>query len=147
MNKTSLAFLGISALLLIGLFLLFRPAPQPQAQTIEPVIAAAPATVPTVPVVPVVPAGPAEKAFGIAVEQGRRVAGPALIRVWQGTPVTLRIRSDRDDQLHLHGYDLSLELHAGKTGELRFTADRSGRFEYELHTKHVELGVLEVLPR
>ena len=74
------------------------------------------------------------------------VSGPAVIQVAQGTGVTLRIRSDRTDELHLHGYDLHARIDAGEPADLTFTADKSGRFEYELHGSHLELGALEVRP-
>jgi hypothetical protein len=61
--------------------------------------------------------------------------------------VTLNIRSDRRDELHLHGYDLHAQLVPGQIESLQFTADRTGRFGIELHRAHSELGALEVYPQ
>lgn len=90
---------------------------------------------------------PAEKIFELEISNKKLVRGQAVIQVQQGETVTLRILSDHHDELHLHGYDLTLPLPTGQAAELRFVADRSGRFEYELHHAHLDLGALEVLPR
>jgi hypothetical protein len=60
--------------------------------------------------------------------------------------VTIRIRSDRADELHLHGYDLRARIAADQPAELSFAADESGRFAFELHGSHREIAVLEVTP-
>jgi FtsP/CotA-like multicopper oxidase with cupredoxin domain len=83
----------------------------------------------------------------IEVRHGRLVAGPAIIKLKQGDQVTLRVTSDGNDELHVHGYDLHLNLIAGQPAQLSFTADHSGRFEYELHHAHTDLGAFEVYPR
>lgn len=130
--KSFAVFLLLGLSVLVGLFLWLRPAPVP-----APLPEAAPTRVET----------PSPRVFSLQVQQGQRVAGPAVIRVMQGEAVVLELSADTDDELHLHGYDLSLAITAGQPARLAFTADRSGRFEYELHRAHREIGVLEVLPR
>lgn len=61
-----------------------------------------------------------------------------------GTEVRIEITSDVADELHLHGYDLELELEPGEPGVLEFTADREGRFELETHSTGLQLLQLEV---
>ncbi|MES2684933.1 MAG: hypothetical protein V4650_15540 [Pseudomonadota bacterium] len=139
--KNILALL-IGAALLVGLFLWFRPAPAPMPL---PIAAAPLATVLATPVA--VASAPVAAVFEIVVAGGKLASGPAVISVTQGTPVTLRITTDHADELHLHGYDLTLKLPKGQAAELSFVADRSGRFEYELHHAHLDLGALEVQPR
>lgn len=140
MKNVVLLLLGIA--LLTGLFWWMRPAPVPFAPTPKTPPTAAPAVAaPPAPVAPVV------QSFELEVRDGRLLRGPAVLTVAQGSEVILKITSDRKDELHLHGYDLTLALAAGAPAELRFTADRSGRFEYELHHAHLDLGALEVYPR
>ena len=91
-------------------------------------------------------AAPSRAEFELTLAGGKLVSGPAVIQVLRGTEVTIRIRSDRADELHLHGYDLHARLSADEPVELKFTAERTGRFEYELHGSHRELGALEVRP-
>ena len=50
---------------------------------------------------------------------------------------------------HMSPYNIiafACKRHAGQPATLELLADRSGRFEYELHGKHAVIGVLEVFP-
>jgi hypothetical protein len=89
----------------------------------------------------------ASKTIELVVRGGRLLSGPDVTRLVQGDKVTLRITSDAADELHVHGYDLHLHLVADKPASLSFTANRSGRFGYELHHAHTDLGALEVYTR
>jgi heme/copper-type cytochrome/quinol oxidase subunit 2 len=83
----------------------------------------------------------------IVVHQGKRVSGPAVIKVQQGDEVTLHITSDAADEFHLHGYNLLMHLAPNRTATLHFAAKLAGRFTFELHKADVELGAVEVFPR
>ncbi|HEY0800591.1 MAG TPA: hypothetical protein VGD54_07085 [Steroidobacteraceae bacterium] len=153
-------YLAVTVVILVGLFMALAPKK---------------ADNPSAPIVPIAPALPAPLANGnestpsvaaasaaadpaplpaeggttveLKVHHGRLVAGPAVIKIKQGDQVTLRVTSDSNDELHVHGYDLHLNLIAGQPAQLSFTADHSGRFEYELHHAHSDLGAFEVYPR
>jgi hypothetical protein len=84
--------------------------------------------------------------FEIDVRGGRVVSGFAPMQVHEGDEITLKIISDRSDEIHLHGYDLHARIVPGETAMLAFTATRTGRFGLEMHHSHVELGTLEVYP-
>lgn len=147
MKNWLLPLIAVAALAL--LFVLMRPQ-SPAAPTAAAPIADAAVSVPAA-VAPVAepPAatGPAPQVFELVVKDKKLVSGPQVLSVPQDTPVTLRITVDHHDELHLHGYDLTLKLPTAQATALSFVADRSGRFEYELHHSHVDLGVLEVQPR
>lgn len=134
----NLALVIVALALLAGLFLWLRPAP-----AVPP---AAPAGT-TASALPAAATAPVVQVFDLKIKDGKLLSGPERIEVQQGDTLTLRITSDHADELHLHGYDLTLALPAGQAAELRLVADRSGRFEYELHHAHQGLGALEVLPR
>lgn len=85
--------------------------------------------------------------FDIVVQQGKRVSGPAVLKVQQGEDVTLHITTDSADEFHLHGYNLLVRLQPRQTATLHFVAKLAGRFTYELHKSDLELGALEVYPR
>ncbi len=53
-----------------------------------------------------------------------------------GDEVTIRATSDAPGELHLHGYDLFLELDPAGSVELTFVADIPGIFEMELEATH-----------
>lgn len=154
----SFVFLAIAAAILGGLFFLFKPArladeprvaaslPQPaapapalappEAPQVQPRVASSPAPAPS---------GPFE--VDLVVKAGKLVSGDPVVKVRQGDEVTLRITSDKADEVHLHGYERHAHITAGSTVTLKIKADRTGRFPFELHKSHLELGTLEVYPR
>ncbi len=135
MNLRLLSFIAFGAAILAGLFLWLRPAAEaPAPADIAPT---AESPVPTV----------AANVFELKLQGGRLVSGPAVIRLRQGETLTLRVTADAPDELHLHGYDSLLKLQPGQTAELLLQAEHAGRFEFELHHAHREIGVLEVRPR
>lgn len=120
---------------LVALFLALRPPDAPES----PLPAGTPAT-------PDAPAQTAPQQIRYRID-GATVHGPEVARILQGQRVELLIDSHTDDELHLHGYDLSQRLVAGEPARLLFTAERAGRFALELHAQHRRIGVLEVVPR
>lgn len=143
-QKTGWIFLTAGLVVLAALFMLFKP-DAPPAGPASATAAEEQGAQHTAPGVGNTPSGP--HLFELVVKQGRLVSGPAVIQVKQGDEVRLVFLVDQADEIHLHGYDLSLSLLPGAPAELSFTADRAGRFEYELHKSHADLGVLEVHPR
>jgi hypothetical protein len=136
MLAAKIAFASLAVLVLAALWFAFRP---------HATVTTAPAPTPA-PVAGVAPA-PAAQAFDFVVRDGRLVSGPAAFRVRQGEQIVLRIESNANDELHLHGYDLKVRVKAGEPATLEFAATRSGRFELELHKRHTQLGALEVYPQ
>ena len=112
-----------------ALWLAFRPVPVVKEAAIPVVVPAA------------------EKSFDIVVKDGKLASGPDRMKVLEGDQVTLRIQSNANDELHVHGYDLKLRIKAGEIATLQFAATRSGRFELELHRRHAPAGALEVYPK
>jgi hypothetical protein len=64
---------------------------------------------------------------GKVTPSGDRVALP------KGTVLRLRITSDRQDELHVHGYDIGIAVKPGGTVTRDITLDKVGRFEIESH--------------
>lgn len=85
--------------------------------------------------------------FRLTVSGKKLTTGPETLRVFQGETVVIKITSDEAEELHLHGYDRSVELQPNQEAELTFVATLTGRFEYELERSGTALGVLEVVPR
>jgi len=62
---------------------------------------------------------------------------PSMIEVCRDQQVRLSVTVERDGILHLHGYDdqtPAVEVRAGETKDLAFTAVRAGQFPVALHT-------------
>jgi hypothetical protein len=76
---------------------------------------------------------------------GGAVAGGVVRRtVPRGATVTLVVRSDVADEVHVHGYDRRAWVAAGGAAELTFPADLPGVFEVELESRGAPLAELLV---
>lgn len=97
------------------------------------------------------PAWAAQQHVSFAVSAGR-IANPApTVRVTQGNTLVLELRSDSALELHLHGYDRSLQLKPGTPGRLQLQANTPGRYPLAPHGKGQHHGrallYLEVQPK
>ncbi|HEY8584314.1 MAG TPA: hypothetical protein VIL49_15260 [Capillimicrobium sp.] len=93
------------------------------------------------------PSEPAEEAPPlIRTEGGQPVGGVEELSYALGDEVDFRVRSDVDEELHVHGYEIVEPLPAGKAVRVRFPADIDGRFEIELHGAGSQIAELEVQP-
>jgi hypothetical protein len=73
---------------------------------------------------------------------------PSALDVCRDQVVTLEVASETAGALHLHGYDVEVDLEPGATETIEFTADIAGQFILELHDPsgegETEVGVLTV---
>ncbi|MEU8675900.1 hypothetical protein [Streptomyces sp. NPDC048560] len=90
------------------------------------------------------PAEAADRTLDIEVRRGSVSPAPGRTELRKGDRVALRVRSDRADTLHVHGYDKEARLPAGRTVTLTVTADRTGLFEVETHESGLLLTQLVV---
>ncbi len=82
----------------------------------------------------------------IEIRDGELEGGIRRLVVQRGGFVVLVVRSDADDELHVHGYDLTLRLRPRVVRRLAFRATVVGRFEIELEERGVLIAELEVRP-
>jgi plastocyanin len=80
----------------------------------------------------------------VTVSGGRVEPGPSVHKVAKGRTVRIVVTSDKDDELHVHGYDLETKITAGRPATVEFTADQAGRFEVETHESGLQLLQLQV---
>lgn len=78
--------------------------------------------------------------------EGDSIIGGGRQSVKLGSETTITITSDRPDEAHLHGYDLSAELNPGVPATLTFTASIPGIFELELEDEGTLIAEIEVAP-
>jgi plastocyanin len=121
-------YLLIAAVLVVGLFFVLKPKQSATPSTNSESLVS-------------------PKDFALVVQNKKLVSGPEILQVNQGDEVNITITSDVVEELHLHGYDKSVDLEKDKPATLSFKADISGRFVYELEDSKVDIGVLEVLPK
>ncbi len=60
--------------------------------------------------------------------------------------VVLTVRSQIQDHVHVHGYDLFADVGPGRQARIVFRADVPGRFEIELEDRHQPIAELRVRP-
>ena len=150
-RKVALIAAGLG--LLVSLFFALRPGDDDEtAGTTTAVTTTAPATTETEP-----PATTTEPPATTAPKPPEvvtiRITVPAdtvpevrQFSVKQGRKVKLVVTSALADHVHLHGYDLMVDVAPGSPGTINFTATAPGRFEIELEDRGLQIGDLEVRP-
>ena len=68
------------------------------------------------------------------------------LQAQQGDTITLTFTTDKDEEIHLHGFDIAFECKAGEPLTKTFKADRTGQFEFEIEDSSTHLGNLTVKP-
>lgn len=63
---------------------------------------------------------------------------PDIVTVTQGDQVTIKVMSDEAGEFHVSGYEIENDMEAGKELSFSFTADKAGRYNFELHPKEEE---------
>ncbi|WSK01665.1 cupredoxin domain-containing protein [Streptomyces sp. NBC_01320] len=85
-----------------------------------------------------------DRTLEIVISHGTVSPAPGRTELRKGQRIELRVRTDRADTLHVHGYDKEARLPAGRTTTLTLTADRTGLFEVETHESDLLLTQLVV---
>lgn len=80
----------------------------------------------------------------VAITDGQVQTDRSRVDISVGTMVRIAVRSDVDDEVHVHGYDLFVPVSPGEPAELEFTADLPGAFEVEAEHSGIELFQLRV---
>jgi hypothetical protein len=98
------------------------------------------------------PAPPAPQVARIRISGGEVVGGPAEIQAKKGDALVIVVSADAPDDIHLHGYDIELEVAPGQPARLQFKANLEGEFELESHVaedagRDPLVGTLIVEPR
>lgn len=60
---------------------------------------------------------------------------PDMVTVTQGEHVTIKVMSDETGEFHISGYEIENDMEKGKELSFSFTADKAGRYNFELHPK------------
>ena len=89
-------------------------------------------------------ASPAVTTIEIQLKDGKVSPNGDRVDLNQGDQFVLDITSDRDDEVHVHGFDKEIEVSAGQHVRVPMTADRTGRFEVESHHPELLIVVLQI---
>jgi hypothetical protein len=83
----------------------------------------------------------------LEIQDGAPVGGPLEVEVTVGDELRIDITTDAPDELHLHTYDVYLDIVPGKTNELVVeNADIEGVIELESHSTGALLAEISVVP-
>ena len=82
----------------------------------------------------------------VVVRNGEPVEGVLGIEVDKGDQITFKVESDIDDEIHVHGFDITREISAGGTARLSFPADITGIYETELEYSGIPIVELQINP-
>lgn len=83
----------------------------------------------------------------VTIRGGEPVGGVQELEFRSGEQARFAVRSDTADELHLHGYDLYVDVGPGKPARVAFDADIEGLFELESHSTGVLVAEIAVVPR
>ena len=90
---------------------------------------------------------PEIKEVTLKVVDRKVIEGSGDITVREGDVVSMTIVANEDEELHLHGYDKTVDLTKNEPSTLTFIANISGKFPFELEHSKTELGAVSVLPK
>ena len=85
----------------------------------------------------------------VAIEGGKVTDDQGVIQIAQGDHLKLHFSSDETHNLHIHGYDIEVEVGPRSHAMVDFNATATGRFPVEIHgsNHHHALFYLEVYPK
>lgn len=82
----------------------------------------------------------------ITLRDGEPVGGVQRLTFNRGERIVFVVRSDTDEELHLHGYDVVEDVEAGGRARFDVEAELEGVFEVETHRGHATIAEVAVRP-
>lgn len=76
----------------------------------------------------------------------QRKLTPDIVTVTQGDQVTIKVMSDETGEFHISGYEIENDMTKGTELSFSFTADKAGRYNFELHPKGEEPQAFRFIP-
>ncbi len=156
MTGARLLYVVLGVAMLVGLFFFLRPGGAERTARSVPSPTATPTVSPadTTPSPQPTSTGPDALEVEVEVEEGRiqlevegrRQRVPGRVQVTQGDRVAINLESDSAQEVHVHGYDLFVNVPGGGERTLRFPANAAGVFEVEVEGSHQLVFELEVRP-
>jgi hypothetical protein len=143
-----LSFLAIAVVILVVAFVALRPSSDDPETTAD-----APTATPTLTETPSPAPGETATETPTATPKPTVDPGPVLtgskvvkLRYDKGETVRFRVKAPEDEEVHIHGYDISKDVKAGKTTPISFKATIDGIFEIEFEDSATQIAELRVDP-
>jgi hypothetical protein len=82
------------------------------------------------------------------VDPGPLLTGDEVVKIEvnKGDTVRFRVRSPKDDEVHVHGYDIKKDVKANQTASMSFKATIDGIFVIEFENEGKQIASLRVNP-
>ena len=87
---------------------------------------------------------PAGRSITITIKGKKVTPAPSTVDLKKGETLTLVVTSDRDDEIHAHGFEVEGELKAGVPSTITITGTQAGLFEVETHEPPLRLLMIAV---
>jgi hypothetical protein len=158
MRGTRWIYVVLGVALLAGLFFVLRPGGEEPTSETSPSPTASPTETPTEETTTQGPQPSPTEPDAVEVEidveegriklqvEGRRQAVPGRVEVTQGERVSIKLEADSAQEVHVHGYDLFLNVIEAGERTIQFPASAPGVFEVELEGTQELIFELEVRP-
>jgi sRNA-binding carbon storage regulator CsrA len=149
MSRTArLAFLGVAVVILVAAFIALRPSSDDTKTTADAPTAAATPTDTSTPAAGETDTPTATPTPKPTVDPGPLLTGSKVVklRFAKGDTVRFRIRAPKDEEVHIHGYDIKKNVKAGQTAKVSFKATIDGIFEIEFEDSATQIAELRVDP-
>jgi hypothetical protein len=149
-RNSRFAFLGVALVILVVAFLALRPSSDDPETTAD-----APTATPTMTATtsnpdvrdetPTPTETPTPKP---TVDPGPLLTGSKVVKLRfdKGDTVRFRVRAPKDEEVHIHGYDIKKDVKAGETENVSFKATIDGIFEIEFEDSATQIAELRVDP-
>ena len=86
------------------------------------------------------------RTFDVTVSGAKSMTPSTLQPAHVGDTITINVKSDRDGAVHLHEYDIAIEVKAGQATTHTFKADKTCTCDIEWEDPSQPLGTLVVSP-
>jgi hypothetical protein len=144
--RARLSFLAIAVVILVVAFVVLRPSSDDPETTADAPTATATLTATSTPA-----AGETETPTPTpkpTVDPGPLLTGSKVVKLRydKGETVRFRVRSAKDEEVHIHGYDIKKDVEAGQTANVSFKATIDGIFEIEFEDSATQIAELRVDP-
>ena len=87
---------------------------------------------------------PAGRSITITIKGKKVTPAPSTVDLKKGETLTLVVTSDRDDEIHAHGFEVEGELKAGVPSTITITGTQAGLYEVETHEPPLRLLMIAV---
>ena len=145
-RKLGLALAGLAAVVAVALFIVLSGSddeegtPTTVARTTEQTTTEETTTQQTTTSTP----KPKPEAPTITVEDGQPVGGVQELEFGEGDQMRFIVESNVEDEVHMHGYDVTEEVAPGQPARFELEASIPGVFELELHHAVTQIAEITV---